>query len=59
MTPVEIAEVLRLHGMWQRGEDGGSRAVLSGADLREADLSGADLRGAVLIEADLREISPR
>jgi len=43
-----------------RGEPGGVRADLSGADLRgayliRADLSGADLRGANLLCADLRD----
>ncbi|WP_175429818.1 pentapeptide repeat-containing protein [Azospirillum argentinense] len=57
--------VLDLHAKWRRGEEGGSRAVLRDADLRDAvlrdadlsgaDLSGAVLRGAVLSGADLRD----
>jgi uncharacterized protein YjbI with pentapeptide repeats len=59
----ELKEILRLHGMWLRGEQDGKRAdlsgaVLSGADLSgavlsDADLSGAVLRRAVLSDADL------
>ena len=48
-TKEEIAEVLRKHGLWWRGESGGERA-----DLQGADLPGADLRGAYLRYADLR-----
>jgi hypothetical protein len=38
MRQSEIAEVLRLHGMWLRCEDGGRRANLIGADLIRANL---------------------
>lgn len=48
MNAAELAEVLRLHRMWRRGEIGGSRANLAGADLTRADLAGADLAGANL-----------
>jgi uncharacterized protein YjbI with pentapeptide repeats len=69
MTPIEFAEVLRLHKLWLADAPEGVRANLDGADLRGAcliganlryvylrgaDLSGADLRGACLIGADLR-----
>jgi hypothetical protein len=59
MTKEDLAEVVRLHGMHQRGEIGGvranlSEANLSGADLRWANLSGADLRWADLSAANLR-----
>lgn len=47
-TREQIAEVLRLHGAWLRGEPDGVRAVLRGADLGDADLRDADLRGADL-----------
>ena len=40
--PDELAEVIRLHGVWRRNEDGGVRADLIGANLSEANLSGAD-----------------
>ncbi len=60
MTPGKVKEILRLHAMWIRNEHGGIRAVLRGANLRDADLSGAnltdaDLRGANLRDADLRD----
>jgi len=63
-TPEQLQELLALHRAWTRNTEGGRRAVLHGADLRDADLSdavlsdavlcGADLRGAVLRGADLR-----
>jgi hypothetical protein len=53
MTPEQIKEILRLHAMWQRGDGGGVRANLYGADLSGADLSGADLSGANLSGAYL------
>ena len=53
ISALELKEVVRKHGMWLRGEDGGERADLSGADLSWADLSGADLRGADLSGANL------
>ncbi len=53
MTPTEPAEVIEAHRLWMAGE-GGSRADLSGADLRGADLSDANLRGADLSYANLR-----
>lgn len=64
----ELREVLRKHEMWLKGNEGGEKANLLRADLREAnlwranlqvanlwgaDLLGADLRGAYLRGADL------
>ena len=49
----ELAEKLRLHGMWARHEDGGVRANLIDADLGGADLSGAYMRGAYMRGANL------
>ncbi len=51
---MNIKEVLDKHLKWLMDEEGGSKANLSGADLRWADLSRADLRGANLRGADLR-----
>ncbi len=45
--------ILTAHQKWLRGEDGGSRANLSGANLYRANLSGANLSGANLSGADL------
>ena len=53
MRQSEIAEVLRLHGMWLRCEDGGRRAYLIRADLSRADLSKANLSRADLSGANL------
>ena len=50
----EIKTKLELHLKWVRGEEGGERADLRGADLWGADLREADLWGANLREADLR-----
>lgn len=36
----ELEEIIKKHGMWIRGEEGGERA-----DLREADLRGTNLYG--------------
>lgn len=57
-TPDEMRAILEAHARWWRGEDGGTRADLAGAVLRDAalagaDLAGADLRGADLTDADL------
>ncbi|SDT52119.1 pentapeptide repeat-containing protein [Pseudomonas prosekii] len=57
-TSEQLAEILGKHRSWLRGEEGGERANLSGADLsgtylRGANLSGADLRGTYLRGADL------
>ena len=38
MNAAELAEVLRLHGLWLAGDPGGQWADLSGADLSEANL---------------------
>ncbi len=48
LTTDELREVLRLHCMWLRGEPGGSRAILAGADLADAILA-----GVAMIEARL------
>jgi hypothetical protein len=60
MNTDDLKEVIRLHGMWVRGEEGGVRADLygvnlSGVNLRWANLSKANLREANLREANLRE----
>lgn len=61
---LQLAEVIRLHGMWLNHEEGGVQADLSnkdlfgvnliGADLDCINLSGADLRYANLRNASLR-----
>ena len=52
---MDIKLILEKHAKWIRGEDGGERADLCGADLRNADLCDADLRDADLRGADLRD----
>jgi len=54
MTGEEIDEALELHQKWLFKEEGGKRALLTGADLRGANLVEADLREAYLAEANLR-----
>lgn len=58
LTPEQLAERVRLHGMWVRREPGGKRAdlncaVLGGAYLFSANLSGAVLDGAYMRGANL------
>ncbi len=50
---LDIPAILTLHAKWLRGEPGGKRANLYGANLRSADLSSANLYGASLRSADL------
>jgi len=52
-TVEELAEILRKHVAWLRGEPEGVRAILSGTNLSNADLSEANLSEAELNEADL------
>lgn len=54
MNQEELNDIVRLHGLWLRNEEGGVRADLSRADLCGAVLSGAVLSGANLRGADLR-----
>ena len=50
MDAKKLKDILDKHLKWLRGEDGGERANLPGADLYGANLSGADLYGASYIE---------
>ena len=50
---IDIKKTLELHTAWRRGEEGGERADLFGANLSGADLFGANLSGANLFEANL------
>lgn len=59
MDEKELQQILERHRKWLRGEEGGEKANLRGADLcgadlREADLREADLYRANLCDADLR-----
>ena len=54
LIPEQIAEIIRLNGMYWRGEEGGVCANLRGANLRGANLLCANLRGANLRGANLR-----
>ena len=58
MDKNELTEVLCQHQMWLENE-GGKRAILIGADLREANLTGANLTGANLSDAILRQADLR
>ena len=51
-----LKEILEKHKKWLNEEDGGERADLSYADLRDADLSYTDLRNADLSSAILRGV---
>jgi len=50
----KLKSILDAHTRWLMGDNTGTRADLSNADLRNADLRNADLRNAVLRNADLR-----
>lgn len=43
MTNDELRAIVDAHGKWLRGESGGKRANLTGANLTNADLAGAKL----------------
>ena len=53
ISDTELKAIIYKHAKWTRGENGGERAYLYGADLRDANLRGADLRGANLYGANL------
>jgi uncharacterized protein YjbI with pentapeptide repeats len=53
MDEQELKNILDKHFKWLRGENGGKRANLFGANLFGANLSRADLFGANLSRADL------
>ena len=55
---MDLKKILDEHLLWLNGE-GGSRANLSNADLRDANLSNADLFGANLRNANLRDADLR
>lgn len=50
ISDTKLKAIIDKHAKWLRGADGGERASLYGADLRDADLYDADLR-----DADLRD----
>lgn len=52
---MDIKLILEKHAKWARGEDGGERADLCGANLRGANLRNADLRGANLRNVNLHD----
>ena len=52
-TAAELAEIIESHGKWLLGEEGGSRADLSSANLYSANLSNANLYSAKLYSANL------
>ena len=58
-NPEEIAEILGKHRKWLEFAEGGERANLRCADLRDANLRCADLRGANLRCANLYDANLR
>ena len=54
ISDTELKAIIYKHAKWTRGENGGERAYLYGADLCGANLCGADLRSADLRCANLR-----
>ena len=59
ISDTELKAIIYKHAKWARGEDGGKRANLCGANLRDADLRDANLCGANLRDADLRDANLR
>ena len=59
ISDTELKAIIDKHAKWLRGEDGGERADLYGADLRDADLYGANLYGANLRDANLYGVNLR
>ena len=55
MDNTMLNKIIEKHKKWATNKEGGERANLSGADLRDANLSEADLRGADFSGADLRD----
>ena len=53
ISDTELKAIIYKHAKWARGEDGGERADLCGANLCYADLRDANLCGANLRDADL------
>ena len=53
MDANKLKNILDAHLAWLRGDPGGKKANLSGANLSGANLSGANLSGASLYGADL------
>ncbi len=53
ISDTELKAIIYKHAKWTRGENGGERAYLYGADLRDANLRGANLYGANLYGANL------
>ena len=53
MNETKLKEILEKHSKWLLDEEGGEKADLCDADLRNADLCGANLRDANLCNANL------
>ena len=53
ISDTELKAIIYKHAKWVRGENGGDRAKLRGADLCNANLHDADLRDADLCNANL------
>ena len=56
---VSLEKILEDHEKWLNGENGGERADLSDADVRDVDLIGANLKNANLRDADLSSANLR
>ena len=56
---MNLERILEEHEMWLKGEEGGKRADLRGANLRCADLRNADLECADLRSTDLENANLR
>lgn len=62
MKRKEFDEMMRLHEIWLNGEEGGRRAIMQGADLRNVNMNRADMRGvnmqrANMLHADMQYVN--
>lgn len=57
MNQNELDEIVRMHGLWIKGDDGGVKADLRGVNLRGVNLRDANLSGVNLSGANLRGVN--
>ena len=53
MKQKEFDEMMRLHEIWLKGEEGGRRASMQGEDMRGAEMNGANMQRVDMRGADI------
>lgn len=56
-TQRQVDEMIKLHGLWLRGKEGGERAKIIGVDLSGLSLTGAHLRRAQMRDVKLADVN--